>query len=207
MKWANGSIHAFARFGQSQYNGKTMATIRTFIAIPLPHELKRDIANLIELGKKTTPIARWVSESNWHITVVPPQQWEEEEIPHIIQGIQDGLSVKQFSLHTVDATLGPNEKTPRMIWLCCEQSSQFNALKRNIASACSDMGIALDMKEQETKIHITLARFNAVFRERVFWRPEPLASNIFVRTLEVLQSELKPSGAVYTKLGEIELSD
>ncbi len=184
-----------------------MALVRTFIAIPLPYELKQELASVVEQGRKAVPVARWVSENNWHITVVPPQQWDEEEIPRIIQGIQEGIGVRQFMLRSIDIALGPNEKTPRMIWLNCEKNGEFDALKQDIAKVCSDVGVTLDMEEREAKIHVTLARFNAVFKERILWQPRRFANDIPVRTLEVLQSELRLSGAVYTRLGEIALSE
>ena len=94
-----------------------MAFIRTFIAIPLPYELKQELAAIVEEGREAFPAARWVPENNWHITVVPPQQWDEEEIPSIVRNIQDGLRVGGFSARTKNIVLGPDEKTPRMIWL------------------------------------------------------------------------------------------
>ncbi len=187
-----------------------MALVRTFIAIPLPYELKQELASAVEQGRKAVPIARWVSENNWHITVIPPQQWDEEEIPGIIQGIQENLRIDNFLVRTKNIILGPDEKAPRMIWLSCQASKELDALEEQIVLATNAMGVNIDMgqnKIKEDKIHITLARFNAVFKNRIAWQPKEFSHEIPVHTLEVLQSELKPSGAVYTRLGEIELSE
>ncbi len=185
-----------------------MPVIRAFIALPLPYELKQDVQECIEKIKQSAKIARWIPEDNWHATVLPPQRWDGEEISDYICTVQERVDDTEFSLRTREIILGPNAKNPRMIWLVCEPSQGFARLKQSVRAALTYAGAPLDAEEKrEDVIHVTLARFNTILGSRIAWKNVACAHEFSVRSLEVLKSELKSTGAVYTKLGEIELAE
>lgn len=185
-----------------------MGKKRIFMAIPLSYEFRQELSAILEKQKIRMPVVRWVPERNWHITIVPPQKWDRDECSFVIQAVQDSIRASQCMVRTKSIVLGPIGVVPRMIWLLCEPNQYIDKVKREIVDGLREQGIEIDMNKNEAAgdtVHITLARFNPLFKNRIAWLDIDFAHDITVKTVDILQSDLKPLGAEYTRLGEIEL--
>ncbi|MEK7067994.1 MAG: RNA 2',3'-cyclic phosphodiesterase, partial [Patescibacteria group bacterium] len=184
-------------------------------AIPLPDNIKIELANYKRYF--TLPNLRWVPEENWHITVLFLGDVGEEKILEINKRLENvSKNFQLFNLSLTDVCLGPPGKNPQMVWAVFKRQWEFEQLAKKIREALADL-LKVVYSHQEQIIHVTLARFP-------FWRggrrqaPEVkeihpvrcLSSNrvnFEVKDIWLMESELKPAGAKYTKLQDFKLSN
>ncbi len=178
---------------------------RLFIAVNLPEAIKWQIdALLAEFeGGFDLGAIRWIPKENWHITVVFLGDQPEENIPIIERSISmvipDALRDKIFFR---EIGFGPSEEERRMIWLKLrEESSGILApLKAKLEKELREAGIALREERRLFSGHITLARFRDGTRPPLVAFPE--VQNVFfeVDSLDLMESQLMPSGPKYSIL-------
>jgi 2'-5' RNA ligase len=176
---------------------------RVFIAIPLPNFLKQEIARKISPFLGINNGIRWLDQAGWHITLVPPQNWTQEQINQSISGLDSGKLCQKFSLNTEKICLAPLGKKPRMIWCVFQKQPRFNDLTELVIKNLQNQGLKIDKIRPITCIHATLARFPEA-AIRVF-NSISLNQDMTVDSIEIWQSQLLPTGAVYASLGEVRL--
>src|SRR3989338_2919261 len=99
----------------------SMKKRRLFIAINLPEQVKDKIGEEIEkIRYGFTNDIRFLSRDNWHITLVFLGYQNYEDVPAIIESIEESVQKFKFSAPTISLeslTYGPIKKIPRMIWI------------------------------------------------------------------------------------------
>lgn len=168
---------------------------RIFVAINLPQALKKE---LLEYRKKWPEIpARWAKENNIHITLNFLGYVADEELQGILKAVKD-VSVRHSSFYVKlnKICFGPLK---RMIWVKIEKSDELAGLK-------NDLDKALDNYENRGfNPHITLARirmwdFKKMDQEDIPQIDEDISLEFEVKSIEIMESRLKRSGAEYTIL-------
>ena len=191
--------------------------IRTFIAIELPDLLKARLSELQQgLTKQTPPRAvRWVSPEGIHLTLKFLGQTSVDKIEPIAKALT--LACAPFSPFTCMAGgLGcfPNLRRPRVIWVAVEEpTGTISELQGAIERACSELGFKGERRAFHP--HLTLGRLRdwASAQERravgeLIQRTEiPSLGVVAAKVISLIRSDLRPTGAVYTTLREIELKE
>ncbi len=179
---------------------------RIFAALPFPKDFKQELFSVLKKDIEKLNNLRWVSRQNWHLTLLPPQYWDNQEIEKA-QKILSQIKQPKFELQAEKIILAPPNKEKRMIWLVLQNSNQFFNLQKNIINALIASGFNLDINLRQEKIlHLTLARFDLKkigrfkFEEKIFSHSFPADK------FELWQSILKPEGAEYQSLASFELS-
>jgi 2'-5' RNA ligase len=180
--------------------------IRSFFAFELPPEIKKIVARVSQ-GLGQSPLdARWVKVDNIHITVVFMGNIQSDEIPAMGEGAQklcQNYSPFDVSLNGIGCF--PNKRKPRVIWLGLDGDMERMASFRDaLQKHLTPFGI----KEEKRafKPHLTLARFRKPRRmddqeNQLLSKYEDLTSPFCpLKELILFKSELKRSGAEYTKL-------
>lgn len=197
--------------------------IRTFIAIELPKSLKTGLVELqTRLQKKAPPRAvRWVRPESIHLTIKFLGPTPETQVDDIIEDLESTCAFLSPFTYTVGG-LGcfPNLRRPRVIWVGVQEPTEtLSNLQRAIEDACA--GLGFERERRAFHPHLTLGRLH----NRAS-RGEQGAIGNFVQGLDqgaltevaslgtmaakgisLIRSDLRPTGAVYTTLGEIELKD
>ncbi|MEK7542561.1 MAG: RNA 2',3'-cyclic phosphodiesterase [Patescibacteria group bacterium] len=190
---------------------------RIFIAINLPDDVKD---RLLAYQEKWQGIpARWTTKENLHLTLAFLGNTSEVELQNLISVCtQIGERHLPFELRIARLQYGPDAKRPRMIWAVGENMPKLLALQQDI---CLTLGI---QETQKFSPHLTLARFRSFELQRMeqeelpdppVFDPEvsdrraggeeiPIAFE--VKSIEVMESKLKRSGAQYTIVQEIPLT-
>jgi 2'-5' RNA ligase len=184
--------------------------LRSFVAIELPEALRRSLAELIDnLSAEIEPhTLRWVRPEGIHLTlkflgdVDPPKM---EKVHHVIQEV-----VPQFSVFTFSAGgLGcfPNLKRPRVLWVGIrDRSGELAALHAGLEQGLSAQGFQREKRAFHP--HLTLGRMRRGVRQadqravgEALGQTEDFSLGEFrVKEVCLFRSDLRPTGAVYTKL-------
>lgn len=180
--------------------------IRSFLAFELPSEIKKVVARVSEELRQSTLKARWVKVDNIHLTVVFMGNIETEDIPAIAQGVNEVCQTfGSFDLSIKGVGCFPNRSNPRVLWLGLdgdlEPMSDFrDALQGNLT------GFGIKEEKRKFKPHLTLGRFRKPKKmdsneEQLLSKYEDLSSPVCsLKELILFKSDLKPTGAVYTKM-------
>jgi len=183
---------------------------RTFIAINFPEDIKEKLFNF---SKKYPQLpARWTAKENIHITLNFLGNLDDNQLLETIKTVKKAvLNHSPFLIRIDKVAYGPAEKfPPRMVWAIVGKSEALSSLQRDLEQ--SIFGLAsYQYKVKENRPfspHITLARIKA-FQFRSLGpeqRPEideEIGLSFEVSSIEVMESQLKRTGAEYTILESI----
>jgi 2'-5' RNA ligase len=180
--------------------------IRSFLAFELPLEIKNVVVRVSEELRQSTLNARWVKVDNIHLTVVFMGNIETEDIPAIARGVKEVCQAfGPFDLSLKGIGCFPNRRNPRVIWLGLdgdlEPMSDFrDALQGHLT------GFGIKEEKRKFKPHLTLGRFRKPKKtdskeNQLLSKYEDISSSVCsLKELILFKSDLKPAGAVYTKV-------
>ena len=177
---------------------------RVFVAINLPNEIKKELFSYSE--KYPELPAKWTAKDNLHITLEFLGNLTDEEIGEVCLAVKSVAEKhKSFSLNINKILYGPPKKMPpRMVWAEGEKSKELSLLREDLENALTEK-VRFVPENRIFAPHITLARIS----EWEFRKIEPEerpeineALDLFftVESIEVMESELKRGGPVYTIL-------
>ena len=149
---------------------------------------------------------RWVRPELIHLTVVFMGDIQPEQIPPMGEELKAVCSIHQpFRIALKPMGCFPNSRSPRVIWLGIggdlERMSRF---RDQLQEALSPFGIKGE--ERAFRPHLTLGRFRKPGKRQTeldrllaTYRDLPSPS-CTLGDLVLFRSDLKPGGAVYTKM-------
>jgi 2'-5' RNA ligase len=192
-----------------------LSVVRAFIAIDLPTSIRRQLARRIDDLRKAMedlPV-RWARADGIHLTLKFLGDTERERIPDVKQVLLNvAKSHPVFSIRLAGLGCFPNTRRPRVVWLGVEEASGV-LLALHAATEAASRGLGFQPETRPFSPHLTLGRVRrdaepksltvlgqAVEREE----SEPLGT-ISVEEICLFQSELRPDGAVYTRLSAAQL--
>lgn len=185
-----------------------MEEIRAFIAIKIPEVIIDKITRVQNDLKKPDSRIGWVKPANIHITLkflgnINPQQIDE--IAYQIGRAKDQFD--PFSVKIKGVGVFPNPKRPRVIWIGAESENQtLKKVAQHIDRFVANVGF--EPEKRDFKAHLTLGRVKGMqgIEEvmRILEQHQKFSGGSFtVDEIVLIQSELKPGGAVYTPLKQI----
>ncbi|MCS6904462.1 MAG: RNA 2',3'-cyclic phosphodiesterase [Bacteroidia bacterium] len=183
---------------------------RLFLAIPLSESIKTTILSFYQ---EQTPVIqsivgppKWVQPRNLHMTVLFLGDVEEKDICLLQQRLsQECLKLSKFTLAFDKFIYAPAGNMHRMVWATYQTHASFLSLCNSCRLAVSILPY-LQLDIRHPKAHITLVRFGQ-FRASQLPSLETslVLDSLEVHTLELWESTLKPTGAVYNSLLRFEL--
>jgi len=177
---------------------------RIFIAINLPEKVKKE---LVEYQKKWANLnpdfIRWVDKNNLHITLLFIGYVTDDEMYEICQIVKETAKKHEpFIINLERIILGPPGRTPRMFWVQGEKSQELADLQGDLEERIEQKSGA---RYGAYRPHINLARFKYGLVKSLPKIDEEFKKQIPVETIEIMQSNLKRSGAEYSVLETVEL--
>jgi len=186
-----------------------MAVVRSFIAIELPQSLQQQLehvaASMQEL-LRDLPI-RWVPVPNIHLTLKFLGDVSTSNISMVTNILQvEAASVSPFEVSIGEFGVFPKINRPRVLWVGVQASDELLILQRRIESETTRLGYPPDKRSFNP--HLTLGRVSRnadpgqVRQIGNLLRDYKLGFLGAARISQVhlFRSDLKPDGAVYTKL-------
>ena len=185
--------------------------IRAFFAISLPLEFKEEIARLQDILKKTRAEVKWVRPDSVHLTLKFLGQVAED----IIDPLAEAASVKALQTQTITLALNgtgvfPGPKRPRVAWLgLAGDVGKIIDLQSRLEGVVSKFGFAGEKRKFSP--HLTLGRIGSSKGIKEFMteldRLDPKPLEFMASEVVLFRSELKPTGAIYTPLKRLPLSE
>jgi 2'-5' RNA ligase len=197
--------------------------LRAFIAIQLSDEMKRQIGSVqAELKREVSGSGRggkgvkigkigWVQPEGIHLTLKFLGDIQETQVDAVREILHKAAaSARPFTLEARGLGAFPNPRAPRVIWLGLHGSSDDMTELQRLQAAVEDgvAGLGFPKEGRAFTPHLTLARI----RDRVeAGTLEPVLAaqqnrvvgGFAASSVELIKSELHPSGAVYTTLVEV----
>jgi len=184
--------------------------MRLFIAIEIPEDIKKLMAEVQEKIKDSGADAGWTRPEGIHLTLKFLGEVPEPKVPEIMTALSHATKESTgLRLELVGAGAFPNPKNARVVWIGV--SGESDKLARLQASVEEGMAhIGFKREDRAFTPHLTLGRIKFI-RSRDRWLKalddikDIELSGFDVRSVSLMKSELKPSGAVYMEIGKIEL--
>ncbi|NWF52506.1 MAG: RNA 2',3'-cyclic phosphodiesterase [Nitrospirae bacterium] len=183
--------------------------LRCFVSIEIPETVKQVIGYLVEILKKRDVDVRWVENKNIHLTLKFLGKTPEKLLPRINESLQKvAISYDPIYIKICKTGVFPNRKYPRVIWVGIEDSETLIRLQSDIENSITLLGF---QKEERTfHPHLTIARVRSqrgiqtLINELDNHREKDFGG-VEVRSIKLMRSELKPTGAQYYCIYEIPL--
>jgi RNA 2',3'-cyclic 3'-phosphodiesterase len=193
-----------------------MSVIRAFIAIDLSPEIRRMLEQVtMQLRERMVDVPiRWVPAQNIHLTLMFLGDVSVKNLEMLKKVLQNEVS----SHHSFEFSVGgvgafPNNRHARVVWVGVEAPAELLNVQRGIETAVSRLGYARE--ERPFSAHLTLGRVsrNATSKD-IHLISDVLESTKVgflgvtqVDAIHLLKSDLRPTGAVYSRVFSAPLAD
>jgi 2'-5' RNA ligase len=193
-----------------------MNAVRAFIALELP-KITRDALSEVQarLGQHAPRASvRWVKPDNIHLTLKFLGQVPTGQIEAISLALRRAVSVLHvFPFEVMRVGCFPDAQRPRIIWVGIDEpTGALHALQRSVESAIAPLGYPSEPRPFQP--HLTLGRTARDVRpaelhklgEIVMATRIGLIGHVHADEVVLFQSELVPSGSIYSALARFPLA-
>jgi len=183
--------------------------LRAFIAVEIPLEIHKAIES------KTAPLrailnsslVRWVPTANIHLTL----KFLGDVSPAYVELLTQMLSLEVSQHPVFEIQFGgleafPNSTRPRVIWIGIQAPAGLEALQHGIEAAVATLGYPSEKRPFSPHLTIGRVKQNAgstgmqKIRTTLEETQVGLLGSAQVTAVHLFKSDLKPTGAVYTRL-------
>ncbi|MGO9136878.1 MAG: RNA 2',3'-cyclic phosphodiesterase [Syntrophales bacterium] len=179
--------------------------IRAFLAVDPTEEIFREITKIQERLKKAIQgDIRWVRPEGIHLTLKFFGYVYQTDIANISSVVKNSVANMRALLLNV-RSLGafPSVNRPRVLWLGIDgDTDALINLQTEIDTGFQDYGLKKEVRP--FRPHLTLARIKEpkgmVGLAEAVKKNDYIAGSFTVSGLTLFESDLKPTGAIYTKL-------
>jgi 2'-5' RNA ligase len=191
--------------------GKT--GIRSFVAVELSDEVRQALAAVQRDLKVQAPpgAVRWTRPDSIHLTL----QFLGDILPDQVEAVAGALRAAcagraPFAFELAGAGVFPNLNRPRVVWVgVVEPSGALSALQQRVVQALAPLGFVPE--ERGFSPHLTIGRAARDAGSRDLAALGALVARagigslgrVAVNAVNLMKSDLKPDGAVYTPLAVI----
>ena len=180
--------------------------IRSFLAFELPVDIKRIIMAISEDVRQLPLNVRWVNVTNIHLTIVFMGNVQEEQIKPIQDTVKEVCQgCGPFSIGIKGIGLFGSRRNPRVLWVGLDGTiDRMGYFRDDLQKGLRPFGIKEE--KRRFKPHLTLGRFRkgaraGIHLDDLLSKYHDLTSpECTIEELILFKSDLKPGGAVYSKL-------
>ncbi len=187
--------------------------MRTFVAIQLDEECRRNLATAVEQMEHVVETVKWVDPESAHLTLKFIGQLDEEDVPHAVDALKEAAeAAAPFTMDVSGLSAFPDDDNPRVIYAPVNEAEGILVkLAQNVdAKLADELGVEPD--ERKFVPHVTLGRLKknescppvkALSREA----GQSNFGEVEATEIVLMKSDLTPRGAVYTPLERIPLGN
>ncbi len=186
--------------------------MRLFVAINIDPSLKVPLGEIQEKLKATAAPVSWVKKDNVHFTLKFLGETEAGRLSALREAFGFALAgVRPFPLSLAGLGTFPLKGRPRVIWIGIQQGAEeVKRIRGRIDETLLPLGFPRESRPFHP--HLTIGRVKNV------GRLDPLLASLRaldigevgrmqVESVELMQSELHPAGAIYTPVETVLLTE
>lgn len=176
-------------------------SIRAFIAIHLPDQLKRELLAVSDrLAAQLPPRSvRWVKPAQMHLTLRFLGDTAVSRLPELAQVLDaSAAQAAPLALHLHELGCFPNRRRPRVIWVGLQGDlAALAALHASLTAALAALG--WPPEDRPFQPHLTLGRIDdGRALAGADWDAAVHAVALPVTAIHLIESQLRPGGPQYT---------
>lgn len=178
--------------------------IRTFIALEISNVIRKQITNIQKNLMNKGAEIRWIKNDNIHLTLRFLGEIENKYHDKIFEAMNNvAEDARSLNLSLTGLGMFPDENHPTVIWVGI--GGEVEEL-RQMAEKCDYYltEIGFEIKKRHFRPHITIGRIKKIANKNLFiseLKDVEINQTVFkVDKLNVVKSDLKPTGAIYTNL-------
>ncbi len=187
-----------------------METVRLFVAVTLPAEIKRRLEPLYEALCRTGADCKWVEPGNYHFTLKFLGEVPVERLPVVKDGLAVAArGVAPFQVELAGAGGFPSLREPRVIWIGVGKGREaLEQLARRVEESLAGRGFPREARPFSA--HLTLGRARSrrgmeAVLQVLGTRQEETRGTFTVDHLVLMKSRLTPRGPIYHELATFTL--
>lgn len=185
-----------------------MSLLRIFIAIEIPSHIQQAIyQSTANLRDQLGTLIRWVSPENIHLTLKFLGDTSPTNLDSLTRALRaEADSHPPFDIHICGLGSFPSLRRVRVVYIGTQAEAGLEALQSGIESACARLGYESESRGFSPHLTIGRVRQDVPASEGQKIRHALTATKIDslgttrVDSVQLYKSDLKPAGAVYTKL-------
>jgi 2'-5' RNA ligase len=184
--------------------------MRVFVALNIPEEVRKSLAQLVAQLRPACKTARWARVEGLHVTLKFIGETPLEKLEMIKTALSSIPSRAPIPINFQGFGFFPSERRPRVLWAGVEAGPDLSELAKAVEMALDAVGIPRDTRPFAP--HLTLARFESPRGLDVLQSViHNAGSRDFGRTtateFHLYQSVLKRGGAEYTQLATFSFAE
>lgn len=184
--------------------------IRAFIAISVPEPVLQAIVKAQETLQESGLDIRWVRRGGIHLTLRFLGDIDRDDVEKVRSAMWQATKLfSPFTLKGDGVGVFPDLKRPRVVWVGLSGDMEpLRALQRDLESQLN--GLGFPREKRSFKGHLTMGRVKGrLDRTKLSAVLEGLGDfqteSFTVQSIVLFQSDLRPDGAVYSRLAEVAL--
>jgi 2'-5' RNA ligase len=177
-----------------------------FIALNLPESLRRALWDVVAPLRNLELPLRWVGPDGLHLTLKFLGEVADDREPELIEALRRaagaGPEPHPFSITLRGFGGFPDVRRPRVLWVGIEPEPALELLQDRVERQFATLGFSTEARP--FRPHLTLARAERDARSAGFAAlPQALdqlqfEDTVTIETIDLMQSTLRRSGAVYS---------
>ncbi|MBE9486079.1 MAG: RNA 2',3'-cyclic phosphodiesterase [Chloroflexi bacterium] len=175
--------------------------LRSFIAIPLPEQLRQELAVLSQQLSSRVPELKPANMENLHLTLNFLGDQPAQLLAKIGQSMLSiGRNKRIFNVTLEGLGVFPHRRRPRVLWIGLEPQRELIQLSRQLAKELELLGAQIDVRPYHP--HLTIGRFKQQPKQLKLLCPflSHSCGTLKVDRMILFSSELTPRGAIHTPL-------
>ena len=185
--------------------------IRSFIAIDFPEETRKALEDIQKELKQCGAGVRWVKPSSIHLTLKFLGNIHPAQVEDIARAVaQEVRDEPPITLGAAGLGTFPSRRKPRVIWIGMEgEVRRLTRIQSRVENALEPLGFVRE--KRPFRPHLTIGRVKDHRRlqaliDAMTALELPEFDSFDVTEIILYKSDLRPTGAIYTKLHRIPLA-
>jgi len=179
--------------------------MRLFVAVNFPARLRQKIARLCRpLDAAGIPV-QWVEPDQVHLTLKFIGETPSDRVEALSDALEEVAGrFRPFPLRFGPIGAFPSPRRPRVVWLGVEPTPELRFVKDDLERRLAELGVEREQRPYQP--HVTLGRAPREAEAGEFRRLEEITRNLAIADeyrvthLDLMRSQLQPSGAVHTRI-------